>query len=145
MLRITENKLDVEAICSLVSTPKSGAIATFIGITRNYTGKNRVRYLEYEAYDAMAISMMGKIVQEAKEQFDIEQIALHHRVGKVTIEEASVIIAVSSAHRKPAIQACHYAIDRLKEIVPIWKKEFFEDGRKEWIANDSECTHEPCE
>ena len=142
MLKVTEETLDINAICNLVSSPSAGAISTFIGTTRNYTGKNKVKYLVYEAYHSMAISMMKKLAAEVEAKYDIEKIAIHHRIGKVDIEEASVVIAVSSGHRKPAIQACHYAIDRLKEIVPIWKKEFMEDGKEEWIANCTNCTHD---
>ena len=142
MFKITEEKLDVDALCKKVSSPAAGAISTFIGTTRNYTGTNKVNYLVYEAYQGMAISMMKKVAEEAREKFDIEKIAIHHRIGKVEIEEASVVIAVSSGHRKPAIQACHFAIDRLKEIVPIWKKEFMVDGKEEWIANCTNCTHD---
>lgn len=136
MFEITEEKIIVDDILKEVSSPNAGAISTFIGVTRNYTLDNSVVYLFYEAYHEMAISMMEKIGQEVKEKYEIEKIAIAHRIGKVVVEEASVVIAVSAGHRGPAIEACHYAIDRLKEIVPIWKKEFMTDGNREWIAND---------
>lgn len=135
MFEITENEIDTNAIISKVSVPQAGAISTFVGVTRNYTGDQQVEYLFYEAYDSMALAMMEKISEEAKQKYDIEKIAITHRIGKVAVEEASVVIAVSAGHRRAAIEACHFAIDRLKEIVPIWKKEFMVDGKTEWIAN----------
>lgn len=136
MFEITEKTIDTNELLKAVSSPKAGAISTFIGVTRNYTLDQSVTYLFYEAYHSMAIAMMEKIGKLAKEKFDIEKVAIVHRIGKVDVEEASVVIAVSAGHRKPAIEACHYAIDTLKEIVPIWKKEFMVDGNAKWIAND---------
>ena len=133
---ITEQPIDQNAVVQKVSSPKAGAISTFIGVTRNYTLKKQVTYLFYEAYQEMAVAMMEKIGRQIKEKFDIEKIAIVHRIGRVDVEEISVLIAISAGHRGPAIEACHYAIDTLKEIVPIWKKEFMIDGEEEWIAND---------
>ncbi|MCG8336550.1 MAG: molybdenum cofactor biosynthesis protein MoaE [Proteobacteria bacterium] len=135
LFEITEDVLDVNAIVAKVSVPQAGAISTFIGVTRNYTEDKKVDYLVYEAYYSMSLELMNQIASEAKRQFDIEKVAISHRIGKVAIEEASVVIAVSAGHRKAAINACHFAIDRLKEIVPIWKKEFMLNGEQEWIAN----------
>ena len=135
LFEITEDVLDVNAIVAKVSAPQAGAISTFIGVTRNYTEDKKVEYLFYEAYYSMSLELMEQIANEAKAQFDIEKVAISHRIGKVAIEEASVVIAVSAGHRKAAINACHFAIDRLKGIVPIWKKEFMIDGEQEWIAN----------
>lgn len=135
LFKITEDVLDVNAIAAKVSVPQAGAISTFIGVTRNYTEDKKVEYLFYEAYYSMSLELMEQIANEAKQQFDIEEVAISHRIGKVAVEEASVVIAVSAGHRKAAINACHFAIDRLKEIVPIWKKEFMINGEQEWIAN----------
>ncbi len=135
MFEIVNDPISVEAILKKVSTSKAGAISTFVGVTRNYTGTNKVDYLVYEAYHSMSMAMMEQIGEETREKFDIEKIAITHRIGKVVLEEASVVIAVSAGHRAAAINACHFAIDRLKELVPIWKKEFMSDGRQEWIAN----------
>ena len=135
MFEIINHAIDFEAILKKVSTPKAGAISTFVGVTRDYTGERQVKFLVYEAYHSMSIKMMEKIGQEAQEKFDIEKIAITHRIGRVELEEASVVIAVSAGHRAAAINACHYAIDRLKEIVPIWKKEHMTNGETEWIAN----------
>lgn len=135
LFEITDKTISTEALVEKVASPKAGAISTFIGVTRNYTGDRKVSYLFYESYDSMALSMMEKIAGEVKAKFDVEEVAMTHRIGRVEIKEASVVIAVSAGHREAAIKACHYAIDRLKEIVPIWKKEFMENGEQEWIAN----------
>lgn len=136
MFEIVESEIDVDRVAARVSSPEAGAIVTFVGLTRNFTGDMKVELLEYEAYHAMAISQMEKIGRDAVDKFDIRKIAITHRIGKVGIEEASVIIAVSASHRRPAFQACEYAIDTLKEVVPIWKKEWLTDGKQIWIAND---------
>ncbi len=135
MFEITEKPIDLDSIVAKVSAPQAGAISTFIGVTRNYTGSKQVEYLFYEAYHSMSLELMEKISLEARQQFDIEKVAITHRIGKVAIEEVSVVIAVSAGHREAAIKACHFAIDRLKEIVPIWKKEYMVNGEQEWIAN----------
>jgi len=136
MFEIVEHEIDVEKVIARVSLPEAGAVATFIGLTRNFTGEMKVELLQYEAYYSMAIKMMERIGLEAVEKYDIRKIAITHRIGDVAVEEASVVIAVSASHRKPAFQACEYAIDTLKEIVPIWKKESMTNGEQKWIAND---------
>ena len=143
MFQITSEKIIHDDIVKKVSSPKAGAISTFIGVTRNYTADLSVDYLFYEAYEKMSIKMMERIGEWTKQKFDIEKIAISHRIGRVNIEEASVVIAVSSGHRKAAIEACHYAIDTLKEKVPIWKKEFLTDGKQIWIANRSDLKTDP--
>lgn len=137
MHEIVESPIDINAVIQKVSTPKAGGISTFIGVTRDFTGPYDVSYLFYEAYDSMAIKMMERIADDAMKKFDIEKMAITHRIGKVAVEEVSVVIAVSAAHRGDAFKACEYAIDTLKEIVPIWKKEHMVDGEEKWIANDS--------
>ncbi len=136
MYEIVEHEIDVEKVIARVSVPEAGAVTTFIGLTRNFTGEMKVELLQYEAYHSMAIKMMERIGLEAVEKYDIRKIAITHRIGDVAVEEASVVIAVSASHRKPAFQACEYAIDTLKEIVPIWKKESMTNGKQKWIAND---------
>jgi molybdopterin synthase catalytic subunit len=138
MYKIVEENLDIEKITALVSSPSAGAICTFTGVTRNYTGDKKVLYLHYEAYPTMALKQMKLICDEVKDKFPVRKIAIYHRIGRVDIEKASVVIAVSSGHRREAFEACHYAIDRLKEIVPVWKKEFMEGDEEEWVAN---CCH----
>lgn len=135
MIEITEQTIDPNKLVESVASPKAGAISTFIGVTRNFTGPHKVNYLFYEAYHSMAIKQMDKLAELVKEKFPILKVAITHRIGKVDIGEASVVIAVSSSHRGEAIEACHYAIDTLKEIVPIWKKEFMIDKSEKWIAN----------
>ena len=114
----------------------AGAIATFLGTTRDHNVGREVTVLEYEAYPEMAISEMKRIGEEAAREFGVEAVAIVHRVGVVPIGEASVAIAVSSAHRDAAFRACRFAIDRLKEIVPIWKKEHYVGGQV-WIGAQS--------
>jgi len=136
MFKIVDGQIDIEQVVASVTVPEAGAVATFIGLTRNFTGKMRVALLEYEAYQSMAIQQMEKIGRSAMEQFDVRKIAITHRIGKVPVEAVSVVVAVSASHRGPAFKACEFAVDTLKEIVPIWKKEWLTDGRRVWIAND---------
>jgi len=135
MFQITENEINQQHLSDLVSRPQAGAISLFVGITRDNQSGRSVEFLEYEAYQPMAIKMLEEIAGEAHKKWKLEAIAIHHRIGRVKIQEASVVIAVSSAHRLEAIEACHYLIDRLKEVVPIWKKEFFSDKSSQWLAN----------
>ncbi len=135
MYEITDKKIDVESVVAKVSSPKAGAITTFIGVTRNNTREQQVIYLFYEAYHSMALRLMEKIGEQAKNTFEIQKIAITHRTGRVDVGEASVVIAVSAGHRQAAFNACQFGIDTLKEIVPIWKKEFMVNGDEEWIAN----------
>ena len=136
MLRITENPLSAEGAISAVTKRTCGAVATFIGVVREFSRGRQVSYLEYEAYPEMAIAKMRQIEEEIRNKWEIEQIAIHHRVGRLGISEASVVIAVSAAHRQPALEACTYAIERLKQIVPIWTKEVSPDGSY-WVGMGS--------
>ena len=107
---------------------EDGALVVFDGIVRNNTRGRRTLYLDYEAYEAMALTAMQRLAAEAKQQFAVREVALVHRLGKLEIGETSVLIVVASAHRGAAFDACRWIIDTLKKIVPIWKKEHFEDG-----------------
>jgi molybdopterin synthase catalytic subunit len=131
---IVEAPIDTDAVIARVASPRAGAISTFHGVVRDNSLGRKVRYLFYEAYPPMAVSEMEKIEREARERWSIEAIAITHRIGRLEIGEASVVIAVSSAHRRDAIEACHFAIDRLKQTVPVWKKEYWEGGEV-WIEN----------
>jgi molybdopterin synthase catalytic subunit len=133
MFEIVEQPIDVSRLVAAVGRPGAGAIATFIGTTRDHNSGRRVTRLEYEAYPAMAIREMRAIGDEAMTRFSAQAIAIVHRIGVVEIGEASVVIAVSAAHRAASLDACRFAIDRLKEIVPIWKKEHYEGGEI-WIG-----------
>ncbi len=135
MFFITDQTIDLDTVVASVASPEAGAISTFIGVTRNFTDELQVDFLDYEAYDAMAIQQMEKVGRKIQEKYPIQKIAITHRIGKVSIGEMSVVIAVSASHRKEAIEACHDAIDILKEIVPVWKKEFMTDGSQKWLAN----------
>jgi molybdopterin converting factor subunit 1 len=123
----------VDALEGAVADPAAGATVTFAGTTRNGNAGRQVLRLEYEAYEPMALSEMRKLMREAGERFKIVRIAIQHRIGFVSIGEISVAIAVSAAHRAEAFAACRFAIDRLKEVVPVWKKEYFEGGEV-WIG-----------
>jgi MoaE-MoaD fusion protein len=134
--------IDVAALERAVADRRAGAIVTFAGITRaDNAGRNVIR-LEYEAYEPMALNEMRRLAREAGERWDIVRIAVSHRVGLVDIGETSVAIAVSAAHRGKAFEACRFAIDRLKEVVPIWKKEYFEGGEV-WIGCQTSHPPEP--
>jgi molybdopterin synthase catalytic subunit len=143
MIRIVEGRIDVEELVASVRAPEAGAVDVFIGTTRNHSRGRRVRSLEYEAYEPMAVRMMERIAEEARQRWDLINVSIVHRVGKVDVGEASVVIAVSSGHRTEAFQACRFLIDRLKQIVPIWKREFFEDGSVEWSLQTHEHIIEP--
>ena len=112
--------------------PQAGAVSLFVGVVRNNNLGRDVDHLEYDAYPAMAGKVMQQIAEEVRRRWDVTEVAMHHRTGRLEIGEASVAIAVSSPHRAQSIEACHYAIDRLKQIVPIWKKEVWSDG-EHWI------------
>ena len=132
MFRITPEPLDALALMEAVRCDAAGAIALFAGVVRNENLNRRVEYLEYDAYPPMAERKMAEIADEVRARWPVTGVAMAHRTGRLEIGEASVIIAVSSPHRADAIEACHYAIDRLKSTVPIWKKEVFEGG-EEWL------------
>jgi len=132
LYRIVDHPLDPQEAIRAVSGPDRGAIALFIGTTRDHRDGRPVRYLEYQAYAAMAESVLGDIGREIASRFGTPHLAVLHRVGRLEVGEASVVIAVASAHRREALDACAYAIDRLKKTVPIWKKEHYADGGA-WI------------
>ncbi|XP_071167209.1 molybdopterin synthase catalytic subunit-like [Mytilus edulis] len=137
-VEIRENKLDLEKITSTVTSPSCGAVSVFIGTTRdNFDGK-RVKTLEYEAYIPMAKKKMSEVCQQIRDKWEVECIAMEHRIGLVPVTEASIIIAISSPHRKESLEAVQYAIDTVKAIVPVWKKEIYEDESSQWKEN-KEC------
>jgi MoaE-MoaD fusion protein len=134
--RLSDEPLSLEVVVGEVRSDEAGAIATFVGTTRVHSRGRTVERLEYEAYAGMAESVMGEIAGDLKQRFDVCEIAIHHRTGRVEIGEASVMIAVSAPHRNDALAACRAAIDTLKETVPLWKKEVYEGG-EEWIGRGS--------
>ncbi len=133
MVRIVFESIDVNEILRSVNDPAGGGTAIFIGTTRDRSEGKDVLSLEYEAYAPMALRMMEDIAAEAKRRWNLCRTAIVHRIGKVGIGEASVVIAVSAPHRREAFEACRFCIDRLKESVPIWKKEWFADGGA-WVG-----------
>jgi MoaE-MoaD fusion protein len=134
--RLSEQPLSLDAVVDEVRSERAGAIATFVGTTRVESRGRTVVRLDYEAYEGMAEQTMTEIAEELKVRYDLCEIAIHHRTGRVEIGEASVVIAVSAPHRQAALAACKDAIDTLKERVPLWKKEVYEGG-EEWIGRGS--------
>lgn len=135
IIEITREPIDIANLRLRLLTGESGAVVIFDGVTRNNTKGRRTLYLEYEGYTDMALKTMTQIASEVHEKWPINRVGIIHRLGRIEISESSVVIVVTSAHRRAAFEACHYAIDRLKKIVPIWKKEYFEDGAV-WVENE---------
>lgn len=121
-------KIDSDSLIAAIKRPEDGALVVFEGIVRNNTRGRRTLYLEYEAYETMALQEMERLCERALTQFPIREVRIVHRLGHLDIGETSVLIIVASAHRGPAFEACRWLIDTLKRTVPIWKKEYFEDG-----------------
>jgi molybdopterin synthase catalytic subunit len=132
-IRLLDTPLSVEACNHWAAADSAGGLVTFIGSVRNQTGGRRVVRLEFEAYAPMAVREMQKIAEQAFGRWPLLRMAIHHRTGVLAIGDIAVVIAVSAAHRGPAFEACQYAIDTLKQTVPIWKKEIFEDGEV-WVS-----------
>jgi len=133
MIELTAQILDPEKTTALVRKDSNGAVVTFLGTTRDNFEGRRVITLEYEAFEEMAVKKLEDLREELKAEFQIDDIAIAHRIGTVPIGEISLVVAVASPHRVVAFQACHKAVDRLKETVPIWKKEVYQDGSR-WVA-----------
>ena len=132
-IQIFSTPLNVQSAVDWIMSPESGGIDVFIGTVRNSTkGKNVIR-LEFEAYEPMSVSEMEKIAIQAHDKWPLQKVLIHHRVGVLEVGEVPVIVAVSAAHRAGAFDACRFIIDTLKQTVPIWKKEIFEDGEA-WVA-----------
>jgi molybdopterin synthase catalytic subunit len=136
MFRVTDKPINLQELIDFVTDPEAGAIATFIGTTRNHNEGRKVLALDYEAYPEMAEKQLARLGQEASEKWPICRMAIVHRLGPVQITEPSVIIAVSAAHREAAFAACRFAIEEIKKTVPIWKKEVYEGGEI-WIGTQS--------
>lgn len=132
-IKISSQPLHIQACIDWIMSPESGGIDVFIGTVRNATKGKAVVRLEFEAYEAMAITEMEKIAKKTIEKWPVQKLLIHHRTGTLAVGEVPVIIAISAAHRAAAFEACRYVIDTLKQTVPIWKKEIFEDGEV-WVA-----------
>jgi molybdopterin converting factor subunit 1 len=132
---LTREPIPTAELARQLKAPRDGAVVVFEGIVRDHSRGRRTLYLEYEAYESMALRKMREIGQEAKQRFPIDRIGVIHRLGRLEIGETSVAILVTSEHRRAALEACQYAIDRLKQIVPIWKKEYCDDGGV-WVEGE---------
>jgi molybdopterin converting factor subunit 1 len=126
--RLTRDPIPTHDLARQLTAPEDGAVVVFEGVVRNHSRGGKTLFLEYEAYEPMAVRKMAEIGREMREKFPVDAIGMIHRLGRLEIGETSVAIVVTSAHRAAAFEACRYAIDRLKQIVPIWKKEHFADG-----------------
>ena len=133
MIAITEMPIDTQEVIAAVQADGAGAINVFIGTVRNQTQAKPVVQLDFEAFDSMALKKMQQIADQAASRWPIQKVAIVHRKGSLQIGDAAVVIAVSTPHRKASFEACEFIIDTLKEVVPIWKKEIFEDGAV-WVA-----------
>ena len=137
LFEIVNDRISIEEITNKVIRNEAGAVTTFIGTVREFTYGKRTLSLEYQAYEKMAVKMLEQIGHEINEKWDDAKVAITHRIGKLEITEIAVVIAVSTPHRKDAYDANEYAIERIKQIVPIWKKEIWEDGES-WIGDQLE-------
>jgi molybdopterin synthase catalytic subunit len=132
--RLTYDVLDVSAVYEIADNACNGAVVLMSGMVRNQTGGRAVDYLDYQAYESMALQVFQNISDRCHQKFpDITEVVIHHRLGKLKIGEISVLVAISSPHRAEAFEACRYAIDSLKTDAPIWKKEFWLDGVSSWV------------
>jgi MoaE-MoaD fusion protein len=134
-VEITREPIDIAGLRRRLLAGESGAVVIFDGVARNNTKGRSTLYLEYEGYIEMALRTFEQICREVHERWKVNGVGIIHRLGRIEITESSVVIVVTSAHRKAAFEACQYAIDTLKKIAPIWKKEYFEDGAV-WVENE---------
>lgn len=130
--RITDQPIKTEVLLDEMRVETSGAIATFLGIVRKPSRGREVLYLEYTAYESMALKIMEQIGKEIYNQMEVDKAMLVHRIGRVEIGETTILIAIAAPHRKAALEGCSYAIERVKQILPVWKKEVW-DGGEQWI------------
>jgi molybdopterin synthase catalytic subunit len=142
MFEIVHDILDVRTLALQVASQSDGAIVTFSGIVRGTNQGKKVLFLEYEAYPEMATKMMERIGNEIRDTWGLSAVRMQHRVGRLNVGETSVVVVVAAPHRDDGFAACQYAINRLKRIVPIWKKEVFEDGEV-WVEGPAETVEVP--
>jgi len=132
MPRLVRDTIDIQALRRDIARPEDGAVVTFEGVVRNHARGRKVLYLEYHAYESMALKKLEELESDVRSRFAIRDIAIVHRLGRLEHGDCSVAIVVAGAHRSPAYEASRFAIDTLKKTVPVWKKEFYEDGEV-WI------------
>ncbi len=142
MFFVTRDPLDPAPLVEAVRRDESGAVVLFYGVVRNHNDGRRVRSMEYEAYESMAARKLEEVGEEVRRRFPIDDIAIAHRVGHLQVGEPSLLVAVASAHRADAFEAAHYCVDRIKEVVPIWKKEHWDDGSA-WLKGHAVDVAEP--
>ena len=133
MVQLTHSVIDYHALTEQVRLPNCGAVVTFLGTVRDLTGSKETIALDYEAYGGMAEKKMAEIEQDTRRRWPVGEMVMVHRLGRLEVGEVSVAVALSCPHRAQAFEACRHAIDRLKELVPIWKKENWADGQTEWV------------
>jgi molybdopterin synthase catalytic subunit len=133
MIGLTEEPIDVQAVLESARSPSAGAVVLFLGTTRETTGQRRTDFLQYECYTEMARAKLGELLDDAFQRWPLVKCAIVHRLGRVEVGETSVAIAVSAAHRRPAFEAGQWLIDRIKDVVPIWKQENWADGTSQWV------------
>jgi molybdopterin synthase catalytic subunit len=141
MVRLTDEPIDYAALTEAVRLPRCGGVVLFLGTVRDLTGTEGTETLEYEAYAAMAERKLAEIEREVRERWPVGEMAVVHRLGRLAVSEVSVAVAVSCPHRAEAFEACRYTIDRLKQTVPIWKKENRPDGSSDWVHPDAASLH----
>lgn len=137
IVALTRQPIDPVRFNAALNHPSCGAVVTFMGTVRNEHGGKKVVRLDYSAYEEMAIRLLEDLAGQAEERFRLAEVVLVHRVGQLAVGDTSIFIGAAAPHRKEAFAACQYLIDQVKEIVPVWKKEYYEDGQS-WIeGNDS--------
>ena len=134
MIELTHQPLSPQALIDRVQSGRSGAVLAFLGVVRQETEGREVLYLEYEAFEPLAREKMRELAMEIKARYGVDEVAMSHRLGRAEVGEVVTVIAVASAHRAEAFDACRYGIEQLKARVPIWKKEFFRDGEN-WVGS----------
>ena len=144
MIEITDKAIDPQPVTASVRRDSNGAVVTFLGTTRRTSMGKTVLYLEYEGYTPMALKKLREIADEVARKWPIQDVSIVHRIGRLEIEDISLVVAIASPHRKEAFAACGYVVDRIKETVPIWKKEVFEDGQV-WVGCQSHAVSAPAD
>ena len=140
MIEFVTEAIDLNRLSAICSNDRVGAVSLFVGITRRYTANIQTDCLEYDAYESMAEKKMLELIDTASQKWKLQQVAFVHRLGRVPVGETSMVVAVGSAHRADAIEACQWLVERIKLDVPIWKKEFYSEGDPKWI-HPSQATH----
>lgn len=142
-IRLSDDRLDTDAVSSFLRDERAGAIGLFLGTTRRWTNGAETIELEYEAYVPMVLEEMHRIAEEAKQKWPITKLAAHHRTGRVAVMDSSVLVGASSPHRAEAFEACRYLIDELKIRLPIWKRERYAGGDQEWVMGSGSARSGP--